>query len=167
MLFLPFDRQFCLSNEILKKLKTAKTCRKCPKMRPDWPYNDPYKALKMTLQGHENDLTRQFNDLTRPWKLPCKAGARRYMAFKWQHLRLIILLLRLLLSITLHRILLLSRTILLTFRLTFVFRRLLFVSFLVVFVFSFLLFSLIFPLAFLVIILLVAKPLQVMALKCE
>ena len=79
----------------------------------------------------------------------------RYMAFKWQHICLLILLLRLILSITLHRILLLSRTILLTFRLTFVFRRLLFVSFLVVFVFSFLLFSLIILLVFLLIILLV------------
>ena len=89
------------------------------------------------------------------------------MAFKWQHICLLVLLLRLILSITLRRILLLSRTILLTFRLTVVFRRLLFVSFLVVFVFSFLRFSLIFPIAFLIIILLVAKPLQVMALKCE
>ena len=89
------------------------------------------------------------------------------MAFKWQHICLLILLLRLILSITLHRILLLSRTILLTFRLTFVFRRLLVVSFLVVVVVAFLRFSLIFPIAFLVSILLVAKPLQVMALKCE
>ena len=140
---------------------------KCPKMRPDWPYPDPDKALKMTSQDHETDLTKQSNDLTRPRKLPCKTSALRYMAFKWQHICLRILLLRLILSITLHRILLLSRTILLTFRLTFVFRRLLVVSFLVVYVVSFLLFSLIFTLAFLVIILLVAKPLQVMALKCE
>ena len=90
-----------------------------------------------------------------------------FMAFKWQHICRLILLLRLILSITLHRILLLSRTILLTFRLTFVFRRLLVVSFLVVLVVAFLRFSFIFPIAFLVIILLVAKPLQVMALKCE